>query len=314
MLAAVVAALAVVPGNDAWWRRLHVEKPGQPVTWAEDRSGVAFFRDDTGLADRVRHQPWNRDTSPFFIQGFSQGTIPFLPVHMLLGAVGPLVHPAPERVLVIGVGSGGTPWAAGVNPASREIRAVELVAPVLTALEAVGRLHPGSPMNRLFTEARYKVEYGDGRRVLAHEARRYDVIEADAILSEASQSGMMYSAEFLALVRSRLAPGGLYVQWAPTPRSIQTFASVFPHVVMLQPIAIMIGSDDPIPFDRDRLLARLGEPHAAAHLAKGRQNCCDWAELTREPPRRWTPLDRRDRPALTDLFPRDEFYLNNEMR
>jgi spermidine synthase len=314
LLAAVVAALAVVPGNEAWWRRLHVEAPGQPVAWAEDRSGVAFFRDDTGLVTRVRHQEWNRNTSPFFIQGFSQGTIPFLPVHMLLGAVGPLVHPAPERVLVIGVGSGGTPWAAGVNPASREIRAIELVAPVLTALEAVGRRHPGSPMDRLFTDARFRMEYGDGRRAVAHDTRSYDVIEADAILSEASQSGMMYSAEFLRQVRARLAPGGLYVQWAPTARSVDTFVAVFPHAVMLQPIGIMLGSNDPIPFDRDRLLARLAEPEVEAHLAQGRAGCCDWDALTRDAPRRWTPEDRRVPAPLTDLFPRDEFYLNNEKR
>ena len=51
-----VAALALVPGNDAWWRRLHVEKPGQPVAWAEDRSGVAFFRDDSGVPERARSE------------------------------------------------------------------------------------------------------------------------------------------------------------------------------------------------------------------------------------------------------------------
>lgn len=311
LLAAVVAGLALVPGNDAWWRRMHVEKPGQPVVWGEDRSGVAFFRDDTGLAERVRHQPWNKDTSPFFIQGFSQGTIPFLPVHMLLGAVGTLVHPAPHNVLVIGVGSGGTPWAAGVNPLSREIRAVELVAPVLTVLEEVGRMHPGSPMNLLFTDPRFKVEYGDGRRVVARDRRLYDVIEADAILSEASQSGMMYSEEFLTQVRARLAPGGLYVQWAPTKRSAETFVAVFPHAVMLRPIGIMIGSNTPIPFDQARLLARLAEPAVAAHLAHGRAGCCDWAALMREAPQVWTPGQAREKAPLSDLFPRDEFYLNN---
>jgi len=314
LLAAVVAGLAVVPGNDAWWRRMHVEKPGQPVVWAEDRSGVAFFRDDTGIAERARHQPSNKGTSPFFIQGFSQGTIPFLPVHMLLGAVGPLVHPAPRDVLVIGVGSGGTPWAAGVNPQSREIRAMELVAPVLTVLEAVGRMHPGSPMNLLFTDPRFRVEYGDGRRVVARDTRLYDVIEADAILSEASQSGMMYSEEFLTQVRARLAPGGLYVQWAPTKRSAETFAAVFPHVVMLRPVGIMIGSNEPIPFDRERLLARLAEPAVAAHLAHGRAGCCDWASLMRETPATWAPGQAREKAPLSDLFPRDEFYLNNARR
>ena len=56
---------------------------------------------------------------------------------------------------------------AGVNPATREIRSVELVAPVLTVLEAVGRRHPDSPMHALFTDPRWHIEYGDGRRVVA---------------------------------------------------------------------------------------------------------------------------------------------------
>jgi hypothetical protein len=301
--------MAVMPGNDAWWRRMHVEKPGQMVAWAEDRSGVAFFREDRGVEGRER-TAWQKDTAPFFIQGFSQGTIPFLPVHLLLGAVGPLVHPAPREVLVIGVGSGGTPWAAGVNPVSREIRSVELVAPVLTVLEEVGRRYPDSPMHALFTDPRFRIEYGDGRRLVTHDPRRYDVIEADAILPEASQSGVLYSAEFMQAVRGRLAPGGLYVQWAPTPRVVETFAAVFPHVVLLRPISIVIGSNDPIPYDREALLARLASPEVAAHLARGRAGCCDWASMLYEPERRWTPGMPRGAAPLTDLFPRDEFYLN----
>ena len=306
LLAATVAALAVMPGNAAWWRRLHVQSDDQPAAWAEDRSGVAFFRDDGGATGP---QP-GRPTSPFFIQGFSQGTVPFLPVHMLLGAVGPLLHPAPAQVLVIGVGSGGTPWAAAISPQTRSIRAVELVAPVLTALEAVGRLQPGGAVDRLFGDPRVRMEYGDGRREVARETALYDVIEADAILPAASQSGMMYSREFLEQVRARLAPGGLYVQWAPTPRSSETFAAVFPHGVVLRPVGIMIGSNQPIAFDRERLLARLAEPAAAAHLALGRAGCCDWAQLMREAPLVWTPADPRGAAPLSDLFPRDEFYLN----
>jgi spermidine synthase len=308
--AAVAAGVVLMPGNDAWWRRMHVEQAGQPFAWAEDRSGVAVFRDDTGIAARARSTPWNKDTSPFFIQGFSQGTIPFSATHLLLGAVGPLVHPDPREVLVIGVGSGGTPWAAGVNAASRNIRAVELVAPVLTVLEEAGRMRPDTAVGRLFADGRYTMEYGDGRRVVTHDRRHYDVIEADAILSEASQSGMLYSAEFLALVRERLAPGGIYVQWAPTPRSVETFAASFPHAVMLRPVRIMIGSRDPIALDRAALLRRLAEPAVAEHLARGRPGCCDWAAMIGEPPLVWGPGDARTDAPLTDLFPRDEFYLN----
>jgi hypothetical protein len=108
LAAGCAAALLVLPGNEALWSRLHAEQPGHRTAWAEDRSGVAFFRDDARDQDRPH--------GPFFIQGFAQGSIPFLPIHQFLGAVGALVHPNPERILAIGIGSGGTPWAAGVSP------------------------------------------------------------------------------------------------------------------------------------------------------------------------------------------------------
>jgi len=104
------------------------------------------------------------------------------------------------------------------------------------------------------------------------------------------------------------------VQWAPTPRTVETFVAVFPHVVMLQPISIMLGSAEPIAFDRGALLVRLAEPQVTARLTLGRPGCCDWAAMMREPPRRWTPDLPRGKAPLTDLFPRDEFYLNSAVR
>jgi spermidine synthase len=302
-LAAACAVLAVaLPGNAAWWTRLHGERPGPPAAWAEDRSGIAFFRDerpDDGRAD-----------GPFFIQGFSQGRIPFLPIHQFLGAVGPLMHPNPRDVLVIGVGSGGTPWAAGVRPESR-VRAIELVGPVLTTLEDVGRRHPGSAMERLFRDPRWQLEYGDGRRTLAKEERRYDVIEADAILPESSHSGLLYSAEFLVQVRERLAPGGIYVQWAPSQRSVETFATVFPHTLLLMPVAVLVGSNDPIPFDPARLARAFETETAREHLRRGNPAFADWTALFAAPAMVWGPGTPRGEAPLSDVFPRDEFYLNN---
>ncbi|HYI84139.1 MAG TPA: fused MFS/spermidine synthase, partial [Acetobacteraceae bacterium] len=101
-----VAALLALPGNDAFWRRMHAVpadgRGGGLAAGAEDRSGVAFYREAPGLAGGAR-------PGSFFIMGFSQGAVPFLEGHLLLGVLGPLLHPAPERVKVIGVGSGGTP-------------------------------------------------------------------------------------------------------------------------------------------------------------------------------------------------------------
>jgi hypothetical protein len=300
---ACAAALVLLPSNAALWSRLHAERPGQATEWAEDRSGVAFFRDE--------NRPGEGPHGPFFIQGFSQGRIPFLPIHQLLGAIGPLMHPDPKQVLCIGIGSGGTPWAAGVSPLTREVRAIELVGPVLTALEGIAERHPNGPIAEMFRNPRWQLEYGDGRRALSKGEERYDIIQADAILPEGSHSGLLYSEEFLQQVRKRLAPGGLYVQWGPTERTVETFAAVFPYTMLLMPASILIGSERPIPFDRAELERRLADPAVMAHLRRGNRDFAEYASMFAGPHLAWTPGTARAPASLTDAFPRDEFYLNN---
>jgi hypothetical protein len=300
---ACVAALVLLPSNAALWSRLHAERPGQVTEWAEDRSGVAFFRDE--------NRPGEGPHGPFFIQGFSQGRIPFLPIHQLLGAIGPLMHPDPRQVLCIGIGSGGTPWAAGVSPRTQEVRAIELVGPVLTALEGIAERHPNGPIAEMFRNPRWQLEYGDGRRALSKGEDRYDIIQADAILPEGSHSGLLYSEEFLQQVRRRLAPGGLYVQWGPTERTVETFAAVFPYTMLLMPASILVGSDRPIPFDRAELERRLSDPAVVAHLRRGNRDFADYASMFAGPHLAWAPGTARAPASLTDAFPRDEFYLNN---
>ncbi|WP_439596863.1 fused MFS/spermidine synthase [Falsiroseomonas sp.] len=306
LAAACALALVALPGNAALWSRLHAEKPGQLVAWSEDRSGIAFFRDD--------NQPGAGPHGPFFIQGFSQGRIPFLPIHQFLGAVGPLLHPDPKRVLCIGIGSGGTPWAAGVSPATQSVRAIELVGPVLTAHAQIAARYPGSPIAEMVANPRWALEYGDGRRALARGEELYDVIQADAILPEGSHSGLLYSAEFLQQVRARLAPGGIYVQWGPSRRVVATFAAVFPHSLLLMPGSVLIGSDSPIPYDPARLAQAFAQPAVAAHLARGNRDFADYAALFAQPALAWAPGSARPEALLTDVFPRDEFYLNNGVR
>ena len=300
---ACVGAAVLVPENAAFWGRLHADGRGRIAALEEDRSGIAAFRDS--------HPANEVPDGPFFIQGFSQGRISFLEIHEFLGAVGPLIHPTPKDVLVIGVGTGGTPYAAGVSSATQHIGAVELVKPVLSILEPLAAEHRDGAIAAMLADSRYTLFYGDGRRTLAKSPAHYDVIEADAVLPEGSHAGLLYSSEFLQLVRSRLNPGGLYVQWAPTRRSVETFAAAFPYTLLLFPVNVLVGSDAPIPFDATRLAARFAEPAVAAYLKRGNPGFDAYGTMFREPPLSFTPEMSRLQAPLTDVFPRDEFYLNN---
>jgi hypothetical protein len=299
----VLAAVAL-PGNAAFWRRMHAlpAEGGGFAAGAEDRSGVAFYREAPG--------PDGERPGSFFVMGFRQGAVPFLEGHVLLGVLGPLLHPAPERVLAIGVGSGGTPWGATVSPETREVRAIELIGPVLDTLRRIAEAQPEGAVAALLADPRVALEHGDGRRALARDDGRYDVVEADAIMPRTSHSGLLYSAEFLQTARARLKPGGLYVQWAPTARVVDTFAAVFPHALLLWPFQILVGSDRPIPFDHAALLARLDSPEVLAHARRGNPGIASLAPLVAEAPQAWTPDTPRRPPALTDMFPRDEFFAN----
>lgn len=307
-LAAVLAVVvAAFPGNAQFWARLHQAAEEHDILVAEDRSGLALFRlNEAG------------GSSPFFIQGFTQSKWPFLIEHAFLGAVGPLLHEAPKDVLVIGSGSGGTPFGAGVNPATERVRVVELVGPVFDVLRKFAAREPDSAIAGILRDPRYEFVVGDGRRAIFAAARKYDVIQADAILPESSHSGLLYSQEFMQLVLAALDDDGIYVQWGPTARSVATFTAVFPHVAMLQPFPVLIGSRQPVQLDHARLDKVFGLPDTRAHFAAAGIDTASASRLfqdaiLRDPVSSGAGVKGAGLINI-DLFPRDEYYINNRLR
>ncbi|MBN9516889.1 MAG: fused MFS/spermidine synthase [Alphaproteobacteria bacterium] len=295
--AVLVAGLLFFPGGDAFWRRLHGLKEEKAII-AEDKTGLSLLKMS------------GADNGRLYIQGHSQSQLPFTTVHAFLGAIGPLTHDEPKRVLVIGSGTGGTPYAAGLNPATEKVRVIEIVAPVIETLHDYVNEGGRSGIDQLLANKKFEVVVADGRHALAHDAARYDVIEADAILPKTALSGLLNSQEFFRQVRAKLAPGGIYVQWAPTQRSIETFRSVFPYVTMVHPA--MIGSDRPIPYAREKVLALLERPEIAAHLKAARVDRDELQKWIED--KKIETLNNGQVVAATspntDFFPRDEYYLN----
>lgn len=299
--AVLVAGLALFPGGEAFWRRLHGLTDEKAIV-AEDKTGLSLLK--------MSGKDANDEGGRLYIQGHSQSRLPFDTVHAYLGAIGPLTHEAPKRVLVIGSGTGGTPYAAGLNPATEKVKVIEIVAPVIETLKTYTASGGKSGVDELLSGKRFDVTVADGRHSLALDPVRYDVIEADAILPKTALSGLLNSREFFEQVRTKLAPGGIYVQWAPTERSVATFRSVFPYVTMIHPA--MLGSDRPIPYSREKIAALLAQPGVAAHLTAAR---VDRAELGKwfEEKKIEVLNDGRTVPTgspNTDFFPRDEYYLN----
>lgn len=112
-------------------------------------------------------------------------------------------------------------------------------------------------------------------------------------------------------VRKRLNTGGICVQWAAkwAPRITNSFLAAFPYVIERD--HVLLGSDQPFEFDVDAIVKRLEEPYTREYLAATPWSSDKIAQLMRgEPVKTWDPRSRQDADKNTDLFPRDEFFLN----
>lgn len=291
--AALAIALVSFPANSVFWTRLHGGTAANTLV-AEDSTGLSAIRDDG-------------EAAAIFANGVLEGRVPFMSIHQTLGVVPALAHPAPAQVLIIGIGSAGTPYAAGLSSATRHITAVEINGAELPVLKAAVARSWGAPLQAFFADPRVEVVVGDGRRVLALSDRRYDLIQADAIHPWRSHSGMLYSREFFEQARAKLAEGGLMAQWAPTQRTINTFMQVFPYGVNIGSV-LLLGSTTPIEADPAAWLERLASPRVSQYLAQGHINPRHARDfLTSSTITSWSPEAERMSDINTDLWPRDEY-------
>jgi predicted membrane-bound spermidine synthase len=296
----LLTLVAIFPTAGRFWSALHQTSLLEGAIVLEDRTGVSVLRP---AASRLQ----------LFIAGHAQSQVPFLSVHGALGVLGPILHPNPQDVLIIGQGTGGTPIAAGVSPKTRHVHVVDILAPVFGVMQefAVGSAQDAlhKPVRAYYSDPRYTRTVADARHVLLTEDTQYDIIEADAIYPTRALAGQLYSVDFFQLAMSRLKPSGYVVQWVPTPRTLASFLRVFPYVVHVN--FALIGSRSPIDFSRERLAAGLAGS-AGDYIERMGWDRNDVATLLLSGPEQsWNPGDARDdRDVNTDLFPKDEYYWN----
>jgi predicted membrane-bound spermidine synthase len=287
---ALLALAAALPGNGALWGRLHATESRQALL-AEDATSVSAV------------VPWP-DGWRVIVNGKLHSRLPFGGVHTRLGATPALVHPRPEQVAIVGLGSGDTAWAAGCRPETRRITVFELAGRQLELLASVSARTALPDLARFLADPRVVVVVADGRHSLARGAERYDVIEADALWPDAAYSGNLYSVEFFRACAARLRPGGLMCTWAPTRRVAASFRRAFPCVLMPRDRSFLLGSNEPVALDAAAWLARASSPEVARYLGPSTAD-----ELARSLARLLPlPAAEPDEPEPNrDLYPRDEF-------
>ena len=301
IIISVVAAI-IFPNNNRLWAALHAVDTQAYFVLAEDSTSVAAIAETDG-------------TGKLYASGQIQANFPYLHIHGLLGSVPALLHPNPQKVMIIGLGSGGTPHTIGVNPVTKKIKIIELLGAELPVLQQYATEPAGEALQHLFGDPRYQIIVGDGRRELTISDEKFDIIEADAIQPWRSRAGMLYSQEFFQEVQSRLKPGGFFVQWDVASGAQQTMQSVFPYVMrvgMAGNLWVLIGSEQPVTFNKELLIERLQQPQVVNFL---KQAGFDLDRMRQDVKQAHVQMfssknDNKPEPFNTDLFPRGEYYLN----
>lgn len=149
-----------------------------------------------------------------------------------LGLIPLLYQPRPARVAVIGLGSGLTLRAVVGSPASQQVDCVEL-EPAVVECQPFWAPYTDDVLHN----PKVRIHEEDGRTFVASSSRQFDAIISEPSNPWIAGIGNLYTADYYARSRSRLAPGGVYVQWcnlyALSPEDVslvvRTFFSAFPH-------------------------------------------------------------------------------------
>jgi len=226
--ARVRRALAVVAAVAAWFAIPRLLPTRVPADFLADRATLVDFHEglESNLAV-VRKQGTLQLEVDRWWQGQERKTHQIMAAHVPM-----LVHPAPRRVLVVGVGAGQTPERVLLY----DIERLDCVDIEPAVFELVRRHFSSAWMQ----DPRVRLVRADGRNDLVHGAGRYDVValEVGQIFRPGAES--FYTVDFYRHARRRLEPGGILSQFVPLPfLDAKTFASVLASFLAVFPQSVL---------------------------------------------------------------------------
>lgn len=174
-------------------------------TWEGSDCTVAVARDKYGLSIKINSH-YGLGSTGSYMQSKFLADIPLL------------IHPRPESLFFLGMGTGITAGSA-LAPQFESVNRVvtcELVPDVITAARKyMTNVNGDDYTGGLFSDPRATVLAEDGRHYLMATQERFDLVIADLFVPFRSGAGSLYSKEHFQSVKQRLTAGGLFVQWLP---------------------------------------------------------------------------------------------------
>ena len=188
---------------------------------------------------------------------------PDMVTQLMLGHLPLLLHPNPERVLVIGLGSGVTAGAVAQHPVVREIDVVEIEPAVVEASSFFLEEN-----RNVLRDPRVRLVVGDGRNYILASEKRYDVISSEPSNPWMAGVANLFSREFYQLARGRLADDGIMIQWvqgyslfpSDLKMIVTTFRQSFPHATLWRTLRgdyLLVGTPSPLRVDHALLERRI---------------------------------------------------------
>ena len=254
--ATVIFAAAAFMLPDVFQDVIRARYPGHHVLWhAEDAQATVSV---------VRHG----EQRVLLIDGMHHASdgASMIGYHRAIGALAIAVHPDPRHVLIVGMGGGTTGGGAAILP-NTSTTVVELSPSVVQA----GSWFAGINRN-ILENPNVTFKVADGRHFLKTTTQKFDVITADLMLPHLAGAASLYSADYYALARKALAPGGIMVQWIPADTEFQhkmmlrSFLSAFPHVTLWMGGSIAIGSNEPLQIRESDFAFKIAYPQVQKAL------------------------------------------------
>ncbi len=187
-----------------------------------------------------------------------------------LGALACLARPEARSMLVVGFGAGTALEA--VSKTLERIDVIELEPQVIAANRLMQKGRRVDPLS----DPRVHVHLNDARGALVLTERRYDAIVSQPSHPWTAGASHLYTREFFTLVRGRLEPGGVFVQWIELDyvdealfRSlVATLVDVFPNVRVYRPVyrsgVLFVSSEAPLPVEETAARAIAASPDTFA--------------------------------------------------
>ncbi|MCK5738936.1 fused MFS/spermidine synthase, partial [bacterium] len=269
------------------------------------RNTRMLYHEDTAsatlsaLETKDRINIWGRNVRYLNVNGHNTAHTSFLDmiIHKTLAHLPMVLHPAPEKALVIGFGFGNSCQSFLQYDCLKQVDCVELVREEQETARFFTHENAG-----IFEDPRFRFIVNDGRNFVLATQDKYDIISINSV--DPKFSPTLYTNDFYQMCREKMTEKGQLVAWLPiygmTAEEVQSlvksFVVAFPHSSIWwnnPEHLLLLGFKTGYPFDLAVMTERLADPVvkqslAAVHLANpyvllstfysGEKMLADWAK------------------------------------